>query len=1157
MNKTTTVSKPSSLHPDPGSYDDCHLVRLDGDAYVKISNSHLLPEFMMTLTSSSNHWMFVSSHGALTAGRRNSNNALFPYYSSDKIVSTRKQTGPRTVIRLKSHSGPAAIWEPFADANPNTEWIQRNLYKSPLGNKLCFEETHSQFGLTFRYRWAFSHQFGIVRTARLINNGDQDWAVQLIDGIQNIVPYGVGESFQLQYGNLINAYKKSELTETGIGVYYLSSIPTDRAEPSEGLRATIAWTTRVPDAVLLSEQQVCGFIDGQDVATETDVRGRRGDYLLNFNFDLPARREMDWDIIADLEHDQTELIDLAAQIQSDQICEKVQQEVELCQSRLLELIAKTDGFQVSDRPGKSLRHQANVMFNVMRGGVPGNDYEICTKDLRRHVEIANREVATRSEALLQQLPDKINRNDMLSKIDAHADQHLKRIVMEYLPLVFSRRHGDPTRPWNKFSIESHLAAGNRSYAYQGNWRDIFQNWEALAYSYPQFVQGMICRFVNASTADGYNPYRVTKNGFEWESPEPENPWANIGYWCDHQIIYLCKLLELSNQFFPGQLDAMLNDRLFVYANVPYRIKPIDQILENPRETVEYDFELSAKLTSEAEQFGNDSKLLKDNQGNIHSASLAEKLLLTFLVKMSNFVPGGGIWLNTQRPEWNDANNALVGYGLSVVTVCYMRRYVGFLRNWLRQQDATSLSIQKEIAVFMNRIQVAISPHVVSEEISISPAQRHQIVMDLSLAGSKYRDRLYASGLSSEVEETSIDSIVVFFDQCCRLLDGTIFSNRRSDGLFHSYNLMSMDVEGEIQVERLYEMLEGQVAVLSSGLLSPQEAIEVLNALRQSALYREDQGSYMLYPNRELPRFTEKNVVTSGLINQSRLLQELLSNGDQSIIRKDIFGNCHFNGDFRNRADVEQAVESLRGSGEYDEFLEGAGDQIGNIFENVFCHHQFTGRSGTFFAYEGLGSIYWHMVSKLLLAVSEIYTAAEGANDDASVISSLKCHFRGIQRGLGAEKPPIEYGAFPSDPYSHTPEHAGAQQPGMTGQVKEDILSRFTEMGVRVADGKIRFSPSLLEREEFCQAVSELPTWNFGTNSVDVISVSERRFAFTFCGVPIQYFYSDTSELKVHYQDGKTECSGANELSAQQSQALFARNGSIRLIEVAFPSINPS
>ena len=46
------------------------------------------------------------------------------------------------------------------------------------------------------------------------------------------------------------------------------------------------------------------------------------------------------------------------------------------------------------------------------------------------------------------------------------------------------------------------------------------------------------------------------------------------------------------------------------------------------------------------------------------------------------------------------------------------------------------------------------------------------------------------------------------------------------------------------------------------------------------------------------------------------------------------------------------------------------DSILELFENIFDHASFTGRSGTFFAYEGLGSIYWHMVSKLLLAVQE-------------------------------------------------------------------------------------------------------------------------------------------------------------------------------------------
>ena len=48
----------------------------------------------------------------------------------------------------------------------------------------------------------------------------------------------------------------------------------------------------------------------------------------------------------------------------------------------------------------------------------------------------------------------------------------------------------------------------------------------------------------------------------------------------------------------------------------------------------------------------------------YHVNFTEKILATGLSKLSNFVPEGGIWMNTQRPEWNDANNALVGNGVS-------------------------------------------------------------------------------------------------------------------------------------------------------------------------------------------------------------------------------------------------------------------------------------------------------------------------------------------------------------------------------------------------------------------------------------------------------------------------------------------------------------
>ena len=165
---------------------------------------------------------------------------------------------------------------------------------------------------------------------------------------------------------------------------------------------------------------------------------------------------------------------------------------------------------------------------------------------------------------------------------AQGDPDLERLASEYLPLTFSRRHGDPSRPWNLFAIEIKDEHGRKVLSYQGNWRDIFQNWEALALSFPGYVESMVFRFLNGSTADGYNPYRVTRDGFEWEVPEPENPWSNIGYWGDHQIIYLLKLLELSASCHPGALEGLLTRDLFVSVNVPYRIKPYAELLADPR-----------------------------------------------------------------------------------------------------------------------------------------------------------------------------------------------------------------------------------------------------------------------------------------------------------------------------------------------------------------------------------------------------------------------------------------------------------------------------------------------------------------------------------------------------------------------------------------------
>ena len=54
----------------------------------------------MSLTSSDNHWMFISSNGALTAGREKAEQALFPYITDNLIHTSLNTTGPRTKINI-------------------------------------------------------------------------------------------------------------------------------------------------------------------------------------------------------------------------------------------------------------------------------------------------------------------------------------------------------------------------------------------------------------------------------------------------------------------------------------------------------------------------------------------------------------------------------------------------------------------------------------------------------------------------------------------------------------------------------------------------------------------------------------------------------------------------------------------------------------------------------------------------------------------------------------------------------------------------------------------------------------------------------------------------------------------------------------------------
>ena len=587
--------------------------------------------------------------------------------------------------------------------------------------------------------------------------------------------------------------------------------------------------------------------------------------------------------------------------------------------------------------------------------------------------------------------------------------------------------------------------------------------------------------------------------------------------------------------------------MFGYANVPYRIKSFESLLENAKSTVVYDDEAALRIEQRVAEKGADGKLLLEADGEVYQVNLAEKLLVPLLSKLSNFVIDGGIWLNTQRPEWNDANNALVGHGLSMVTLYYMRRYVTFLRRLLAR-ESSSVSMSREVVEWLGETAAALSearPEL--DGVPASAEARFRALARLGQAASHYRQTVYRQEAFSGTVQQPLSQVNEMLDDALAAIDHSIQCNKREDGLYNAYNLLHLSSEA-IEVEHLYAMLEGQVAVLSSGAVSPAPAVDLLETLFESDMYRSDVQTFMLYPDRPLPGFLQKNRISAEQFESIPLLSKMVERGDDSIVLRDEDGCYRFNADLCNLGDLAARLDDAapaQGDG-----VEQARQPLLALYEEVFNHKAFTGRSGTMFGYEGLGCVYWHMVSKLLLVVQENFfvALADGADEEA-------CHRLGrlyyrVREGLGFNKTPEEYGAFPTDPYSNTPKHAGAQQPGMTGMVKEEVLTRFGELGARVSEGAVNFEVALLRAREFLET-PQIFRFLDVDGQWQELSVPKSGLAFTWCQVPIVYRLDDSAEpaVTVTLDDGShltlTELMLTTELSAE----LFQRSGRVRQVEL--------
>ena len=176
--------------------------------FFQIQHVDEMEPFFMNVVSGTDLWTFMSSNGGITAGRRSADWALFPYETDDRVTASAENTGSKTLIR---RNGDVRCWEPFSVRSEAQFTLERNLYKNRIGNSVIFEEINRDWQLIFRWQWTPGDRFGFQREATLENLSKEPVQLEVLDGLQNVMPCGVPSGLQQASSNLVNAYKETLL----------------------------------------------------------------------------------------------------------------------------------------------------------------------------------------------------------------------------------------------------------------------------------------------------------------------------------------------------------------------------------------------------------------------------------------------------------------------------------------------------------------------------------------------------------------------------------------------------------------------------------------------------------------------------------------------------------------------------------------------------------------------------------------------------------------------------------------------------------------------------------------------------------------------------------------------------------------------------------
>lgn len=664
-------------------------------------------------------WVFYVNRGQgiCSFGTNSKDQSILEFFPANKAYQLVFQYGFRTFIKLKNKNN-IIYYEPFGNSFNNFTTLKNNFLRGFTFNRknriiinffdLGLEEENLSLGLDIKVNYFTipSDNFaGLVRTLTIRNNSKAAKKVEFIDGLAQVVPYGLSNRFLKKLSRTLEAWMGVENLDNRVPFYRLKVDPTDRPEVIHIKRGNfyLSFCQEKEKVKILKP-----IVDPECIFGGVSDLSFPYAFLKDNNFNYPkqqitqSRTPSAFSLVkVNLERNQEfvlysifgnmdyleKLNKNTSRIANVQYLKEKQKE----NKQLIESIMK-NALTVSSKPTFDLYSQGTFLDNVIRGGLPIT------------LNNKNREVI----------------------------------------YVYSRKHGDLERDYNKFLIQpTYFSQGN------GNYRDINQNRRNDIFFNPQLQEASILSFFNFLQLDGFNPlvikginYHIEdkdkisqilkryvdndgteildsflskpfyigelfmfleehninikgdKNEFVKEilsfSIKQEEAEHKEGFWTDHWT-YNLDLLESYLAIYPEKLKyILLENKEFSFYD--------DYWIVNPR-SKKYIFyhgnlrQLNSVVICQEKQ-----KLIQErkfephkvrteySKGLIYKTNLLQKLICLIINKLTSLDPFGvGIEMEAGKPNWYDALNGLPAlFGSSVCETMELKRLILFLKNSLRE-----------------------------------------------------------------------------------------------------------------------------------------------------------------------------------------------------------------------------------------------------------------------------------------------------------------------------------------------------------------------------------------------------------------------------------------------------------------------------------------